>query len=152
MRVDVPGAMAHRVEALTNWGWKMRAILISAAFGGLAIAAVGTAAAADQKLQQVRVEATRIVTTDVGKSYSGVPVTNIALSYEVSLDDLDLSTYEGVAAAEKRINTAAAQACKELGSNHPNATPADAQCAKQAAHPALAKLHQAAATKKAPAK
>jgi UrcA family protein len=130
----------------------MRTILIGAAVAGLAVAAVGTASAAEQKLEQVRVEATRIVTTDAGMSYSGVPVRNVALSYEVSLDDLDLSTSEGVATAEKRINTAAMDACKEIGSKHPSSTPEDAQCAKQAAHAPLAKLHKAVAASKAPAK
>ena len=130
----------------------MRMILVNAALGGLALAAFGPAIAADQKLEQVRVEATRIVTSDAGKSYSGIPVKNIALSYEVSLDDLDLSTSEGVAAAEKRINAAAIDACKELGSKHPDATPADEKCAKSAARAPLAKLHKAAAATKSPAK
>lgn len=130
----------------------MRTKFISTAVGGLVIAALGTAAVADQKLQQVRVEATRIVATDAGRSYAGVPVKNIALSYEVNLDDLDLSTSNGLAAAEKRINTAALAACKEIGSAHPDSMPADVQCANAAARGPLAQLHKAAAATKEAAK
>ena len=130
----------------------MRLMINKVAIGGFAIAVFSTAAVADQKLEQVRVEATRIVTTEAGRSYSGVPIRNISLSYEVSLDDLDLATTAGMAAAETRINTAAMEACKEIGGKAPNATPADAQCAKEAARAPLAKLHKAVATKAAPAK
>ena len=130
----------------------MRTMVMGAAIGAAAIIAFCTAAVADQKLQQVRVEATRIVTTDAGRSYAGVPVKNIALSYEVNLDDLDLSTSAGLATAEKRINTAAMAACKEIGSAHPESTPADAQCASAAARGPLAQLHKAGAATKEPAK
>jgi UrcA family protein len=130
----------------------MRAKFLSTAIGGLAIAAFGTAAIADQKFPQVRVEATRIVATDVGRNYAGFPVKNIALSYEVSLDDLDLSTSTGLATAEKRINTAAEAACKEIGSAYPESMPADAKCATATARGPLAQLHKAAAATKQAAK
>ena len=126
----------------------MRMLLTKAAIGGLAIATVSTAAIADQRLEQVRVEASRIVTTDAGKTFAGFPVKNINLSYEVSLDDLDLMTSDGVSTAEKRINNAAAAACKEIGTKAPDSTPADAQCAKTTARKPLAQLHQAIAAAK----
>jgi UrcA family protein len=117
----------------------MRTITTLAAI--VAVGAIGTATAADQKIEQVRVEASKIVSTKAGSTYSGIPVKNISLSYEVSLDDLDLATSAGLIAAEKRVNNAAAAACKEINKQEPLAPPADESCAKTAANKAIAQLH-----------
>ena len=125
----------------------MRRILSAAGAATFAMAATGGAAAADQKIEQVRVEATRILTTDAGKSYTGFPVKNVSLSYEVNLDDVDLKTANGLATAESRINNAAAAACKEIGTKSPESTPANMECTQDAARGPLAKVRAAAAKK-----
>jgi UrcA family protein len=121
----------------------MRTITALAAI--VAVGAIGTATAADQKVEQVRVEASKIVSTKAGSTYSGIPVRNISLSYEVSLDDLDLTTSAGLIAAEKRVNNAAAAACKEINKQEPLTAPADDSCAKTAANKAIVQLHVAIA-------
>ena len=126
--------------------------LIIATVGTL-VAFVAGGAVADKRPEQVTVEAARILTTEAGQTYAGIPVKKLSLSYEVSLDDLDLSSSAGVAAAEKRVNNAAQAACKEIGHDSPFSQPSQEACAKAAADRAIAKVHAlAAAAAKPPAK
>jgi UrcA family protein len=122
----------------------MRKMLATVAVGSFT-AFVAASVIADERPQQVRVEASRIVTKQAGQSFDGVPITDISLSYEVSLDDLNLASTAGMSAAEKRINNAAEAACKEISRDRPNATPADATCADKAARAAMIKLREAMA-------
>jgi len=122
--------------------------LISAAAGALATAALGTFAVAQQKMQQIRVEASHnVVTEQTGRTYAGIPIKTMTLSYEVNLDDLDLSTAAGETEAEKRINNAAMAACKEVARVAPSSMPADAECATKAARGPVAQVRAAAAGK-----
>jgi len=124
----------------------MKSLLIVAAAAAGALAVSNPSAAAEPaKLEQVRVETSRIVTTEAGKSYTGLPMSNVSLSYEVSLDDLNLATAAGAATAEKRIQTAAAAACDEIEKAHPSASPSNAECAKKAAAGPLTKVRAAVA-------
>jgi hypothetical protein len=79
----------------------------------------------------------------------------------VSIDDLDVTSKAGLAAAEKRINNAALAACKGINRESTNSStfdsstlsPSDEVCAKEAAHITIVKLHQAiAAAAKVPNK
>ncbi|MGO9995682.1 MAG: UrcA family protein [Steroidobacteraceae bacterium] len=82
---------------------------------------------------------------------------SFTLSYEVSLDDLDMTSSAGLAAAEKRVNNAAVAACKGINrestgtSTFDSLSPNDELCAKESARKAIVKLHRAiAAAAKAP--
>ncbi len=96
-----------------------------------------------QDTQEVRVEATRIVSKEsaIRKPY-GFPMKDLSLTYGVSLAGLDLATKSGAAEAEKRVNAAAHAACKEIGRQYPAATPSDDECARDAAKEAMAKVQQ----------
>jgi len=123
----------------------MRRILVAAAVGSISILGAYSFAA-PQKTEEVRVEASRIVKQDVGRTPTGIPLKEYSLSYEVSLDDLDLASSAGLAAANKRVNNAALEACKEIGKAAPYSRPNDDECAAAAAKPAIEKIRQAAAS------
>ncbi len=113
-------------------------------------AALVAGVAVAQGVAEVKVEATRVISggmtaKTVGRSSSGVPIKEISLSYRVSSEGLDLSTKTGAAALEQRVKDAAADACKEIGRQYPDATPGDAACAKTAADQAMAKVHEVVA-------
>jgi UrcA family protein len=120
----------------------MRKILMCAAGGALAAALIGATAIA-QKSEEVVVQASRIVTTGVGRdAATGAPINDITLSYGVSYSGLDLASTAGAAELEKRVNDAAQQACKEIGRQYPQSTPADAECAKAASAKAMVRVHE----------
>jgi UrcA family protein len=131
----------------------MRKTLICAAGGALAAALISTTAFA-QKTEEVTVEASRIVTTTAShQTPGGAEVKDITLSYGVSYAGLDLTSTAGAAALEKGVNAAAQKACKEIGRQYPNSTPADDECAKAAAAKAMVKVHEVVgAAGKKPAK
>jgi len=126
----------------------MNKMLIITAAAGLAAIAAGSFAA-DQKLEKVTVEASGVVKEDAGRTTTGIPIRSYSLSYEVSIDDLDVNSSAGMAAAEKRVNNAALAACKEISREGRNLSPSEEECAKEAARKAIVKLHHdiAAATK-----
>ncbi|HMK87901.1 MAG TPA: UrcA family protein [Steroidobacteraceae bacterium] len=103
-----------------------------------------------QDLKEVTVQAKRMLTTQiVGRTATGIPITQISMSYTVSLAGVDLSTQAGVQEIENRINDVALTACKDISSKYPTAEPSDAECAKIAAKKPLAQLHQMAKGSKA---
>ena len=119
--------------------------------GAIACMLIGGIAVA-QNLEEVKVQASRgIETKIVGRTEHLVPIREVALSYGVSLKDVDLTTSAGAAEAEKRVNDAALVACKEIGRQYPAATPDDSKCAKAAADEAMGTVQNliAAARKKA---
>jgi len=128
----------------------MNKMLIVTAAAGLAAIATGTFAA-DQKLGKVTVEASKIVEQPAGRSYAGFPIKSFSLSYDVSFDDLDMTSKSGLAAAEKRVNTAALEACKQINNESTHMFPTDElspsveACAKDAAKEAMVKVHHAVA-------
>lgn len=112
-----------------------------------AAAALVAGVALGQGVPEVKVEATRVITSSltaktVGRTASGIPVQDITLSYGVTAQGLDLATHTGALAFEQRVKDAAEQACQEIGRQYPNATPSDAVCAKAAAEGAMAKVHE----------
>jgi UrcA family protein len=127
-------------------GISMRKIIAAGVAATLALA-MGVVSAANQEPEQIKVEASRVVKKDAG-SNNGIPITSYSVSYEVSLDDLDLATTAGMAAADTRINNAAAQACKAVAQQLVGLDAKDdPDCVRSAAKPALSKVHKAAGAK-----
>ncbi|HYL01642.1 MAG TPA: UrcA family protein [Steroidobacteraceae bacterium] len=117
---------------------KPLAVFAAALIAGVALA---------QELPEVKVQATRIVSSEmtartVGRSTSGVPIQDVTLSYGVNAAGLDLSTHTGAVAFEQRVKAAAEQACKEIGRQYPNATPSEAVCATTAVDGAMARVQE----------
>jgi UrcA family protein len=119
----------------------MRKMLIAAAAGLLPLSLVSGIAIA-QTGSQVTVTATRIVETNIGRSPSGVPISNISLAYGVNCSALDLASHQGAMQCEKRVKDAAMAACKEISQKYPDATPNEADCAKAAADKAMVRVHE----------
>lgn len=111
----------------------------------LSAAAICGASAYGQGAEGITVKGSRMVTENIGRSPSGVPIVEISLGYKVSYADLDLRSSDGKAALEKRIGDAARAACKEIGRLHPGAKPDDAGCAKAAVDEAMIKAREAIA-------
>jgi len=127
----------------------MTRIVIRAVIGLLAVTAVSTVVVAED-MGEVTVQASRVVKQTVGKTASGVPIVDIALSYGVSAKDLDLASHAGAMELQKRVADAARAACKELGRQYPDSLPGDADCTKAATDKAMVKVNEmlAAAAKK----
>ncbi|MGO8858043.1 MAG: UrcA family protein [Steroidobacteraceae bacterium] len=124
---------------------------------GLTVAAIAfvSSIAVAQSLQEITVQATRILNTKiVGRSEtSGAPILDVSVSYGVKIDDLDLASHYGPIQLEKRVRDAAMAACKEISRQYPDSTPSDDICAKAAADKAMVKVHElVAAAGKASAK
>jgi UrcA family protein len=112
-----------------------------------AAAALIAGVAVAQGVPEVKVQATRVISSSinaktVGKTASGVPIQDVTLSYGVSAQGLDLSTNTGARAFEQRVKDAAEQACKDIGRQYPDSTPSDADCAKTAADSAMPRVHE----------
>jgi UrcA family protein len=129
----------------------MRKMLITAA-GAVAAAVVGgNVIAQNVAMPEVIVETHREVTTNVGKSTSGVPIVDVSMGYTVTSKGLDIGTPIGARAFEARVRDAATAACQELGQRYPNSSTSDAECVKQATDKAMVNVRQledAAAAKK----
>jgi UrcA family protein len=76
---------------------------------------------------------------DGGRSYTGLPILKVSLSYGVNITDLDLATQDGPMVLERRVKDAAKAACQALGQKYPISTPSDKDCVKAAADKAMAK-------------
>jgi len=116
-----------------------------------AAAALIAGVALGQGIPEVKVQATRVISSaitakTVGKTASGVPIKDVTLSYGVSSEGLDLSTKTGAAAFEQRVKDAAEQACKDIGRQYPDATPSDAECARAATDQAMVRVHELVAS------
>ena len=95
-----------------------------------------------QNTPEVKVEATRVVSkTTNDRGPTGFPMKDLSLAYGVSLAGLNLATKSGADEAEKRVNAAAAAACKEIGRQYPDSTPNEDECIKHAAKKAMVKVN-----------
>ena len=105
-----------------------------------------------QLTEEVTVEATRVVTTQVGRgAATGAPINGLSLSYRVSYAGLNLATAAGAAALEQRVRSAADAACRELGRMSPLSEPSNAECARASRDKAMVQVRElvAAAAKAA---
>jgi UrcA family protein len=122
----------------------MRRILFGVAASLFACIAIVSSAGA-QQIEGVDVAASRIVKEKVGTAMNLAPIYSISLSYRVSYADLDLGTKAGAAALEKRVQTAAAAACKEVRRVYPESEPGDSACAKNAVDEAMVRVREVVA-------
>jgi len=125
---------------------KMVATLVAAS---LAAGVFGVAMAAEP-MQEVTVQASRVMKTTVGRTSSGIPIVDSALSYGVSYADLDLSKHADVVTLQTRVKDAAKKACSQLTHLYPvtQFQESDADCTKAASDKALAKVDALAAAAK----
>ena len=117
-------------------GMGLRYLVLSAG----ALASTAALAAEPQTTEQVTVQAERPTANVVGRTSSGIPVTQYELRYLVSYADLDLATSAGVDALKKRISEAAKSACKDLDNLYPIARP-DTSCARAAEEGAMSQVN-----------
>ena len=120
--------------------------MFSAVAGAVMIAGACAISAAEQ-LQEVTVQATRVMKTSVGRTATGVPIMDTTLSYGVSYADLNLSSHADVLLLQKRVKDAAQKACKELADLNPliEGQPGESECTKRAADKGLARVEELAA-------
>jgi UrcA family protein len=98
-----------------------------------------------QNMEEITVQGTRSLKTEVVDRTHTIPIVDVSLGYGVSTAGLDLATTTGVAELDKRVHEAAMAACKEIGRQYPDSTPTDEVCAKRAADKAMVKVREAAA-------
>lgn len=122
----------------------MKSKFAAAALMAAASAVLANIAAAEN-IEEITVQGTRSLATEVVDRTHTIPIVDVSLGYGVSTAGLDLATVNGVAELDKRVHDAAMAACKELGRQYPDSTPTDEVCAKKAADKAMVKVRQAAA-------
>ena len=98
-----------------------------------------------QNIEEITVQGTRSLKTEVVDRSRTIPIVDVSLGYGVSTAGLDLASAAGVAELDKRVHDAAMAACKEIGRQYPDSTPTDEVCAKRAADKAMVKVREAAA-------
>jgi UrcA family protein len=101
--------------------------------------AIGAAAQAAEPTDVI-VKGSRIVSEEVGRNSSGIPIRDVSLTYTVKFEDVDVRTPAGRSAAEQRITSAARDACRELNRLYPVGKPTEFECVKIATKEALARL------------
>lgn len=113
----------------------------SCAAGGLALGDPATVAQTTTG-QGITVTAPR----QIGRSpYTRAPITEVTESRVVTYHDLDLTGPTGLGALDKRIATAAREACRDLETHHPLGAPDRLTCQKQAVASAREQLASAKA-------
>lgn len=113
---------------------QVMALLAAVAISGSAIG---------QETEEVTVRGTAgIQSTEVDRSSTGVPVVMYTVSYQVSYEDLDLTTAAGMAELNKRVEDAARQGCREIGLAYHFAQPSDWLCTRHATNEAMAEVQQ----------
>ena len=122
-------------------------LIIAGAVAGVVVA--GDVIAQNVPMPEVIVDAHRAVSTTIGMSSQGIPITEVSMGYTVSAAGLDISTPIGRQALEARVSQAALAACQEITRRFHHATPDEAECARRATEQAMAQVHQVedAATK-----
>ena len=93
-----------------------------------------------QQVEELTVRAAREVT--VGKTSTGVPITEITVESRVSFGDLNLTTDEGVRELESRIRDAAASSCRDIVVQFPVQGSSDAECIRRAVKGAMTEARQ----------
>jgi UrcA family protein len=115
-------------------------LIIAGAVAGVVVA--GDVIAQNVPMPEVIVETHRMVSTRIGTTSSGIPIKDVSMGYTVTAEGLDISTPIGRQAFEARVSQAAMAACQEITRRFHNATPNDAECARQATERAMAQVRQ----------
>jgi len=116
---------------------------VAGVLGGLLVASVPVFA---QDQEVIVVVAPREMVKTVGRSTIGAPIKEVSLSLTVSYAGLDLAKPSDYAELEKRINDAAAEACKQLDQMYP-LMEEDKTCATKAADGGMTELKAIVAAK-----
>ena len=125
-----------QTKHIVRWG---APLLLAAALGLNA-----TAGAANQ-LAPVTLKAAPVVSTVVGRSSLGAPITVMTVTRTVGYSDLNLTTRSGAAALVKRVRAAALAACRRLDSDSLMDPPDTLACARKAESGALRQVRLAVA-------
>ncbi len=97
-------------------------------------AAMCGAAIAQDRTPEVKVEASRVIKKEVGKSTTGAPIETAEITMRVSYADLSLDTNSGQALFRSRVEDAAKDACARLSASTApgNPTTSDEECVRSA--------------------
>ena len=125
-----------QTKHIVRWG---APLLLAAALGLNA-----TAGAANQ-LAPVTLNATPVVSTVVGRTSLGAPITVMTVTRTVNYADLNLATRSGAAALVKRVKAAALAACRRLDADSLMERPETLACARKAESDALRQVRLAVA-------
>jgi UrcA family protein len=117
-------------------------LVLAASFLTLTIAATFVSPAiAQQKektgqamtsIEEITVEAPRVVRREVGRTAVGGKLELITLTRRVNYADLDLTVDAQVTQLEKRVNDVARDACDELARVYPAPSAATRECVREA--------------------
>ena len=121
----------------------MKAFTVGMGVTAVAITLLSGVASAES-LEQVTVGGSHILTVQVERSSSGIPIEDVSLSVPVNSQGLDLTTQSGLNAMERRVRDAATSACDEISRQHPFAEPSDAECVIHAVRKPLSEVRQIA--------
>ena len=101
-------------RAIRVCSWMLRGVV------GIGLAAGGVAAVAQASdAQQVKIEASKVVTIKHPRSGAGAQEETVQLSHTVHFADLDLGTNAGADELKTRIHNTATQICQQLGVIYP---------------------------------
>jgi len=81
----------------------------------------------------------------VGRTTTGIPITQITVRSRVRYGDLDLTTRAGAAALENRIREAARTSCRSIDAQLPLDTSSDGNCIRHAVDGAMLQARAAIA-------
>ena len=98
---------------------------------GLAVAGL-IAVTPSASSQEVKIEASKVVTVSHQHSKTGIQQETVHLSHTVNFADVDLSTNAGANELKGRIQDTATQICKQLGVIYPAGTPSNENTDREA--------------------
>jgi UrcA family protein len=101
-------------RAIQVCNWTLQGVL------GIGLAAAGVSAIAQgSDAQQVKIEASKVVTIKNQRSGAGPQEETVKLTHTVHFADLDLATNAGADELKSRIQNTASQVCQQLGAIYP---------------------------------
>lgn len=112
------------------------------ATAGLAVALPATA----KPMEEIVVGAPH--KTTVGRTTTGIPITQIAVRSRVRYGDLDLTSRAGAAALENRIREAARTSCRSIDAQLPLDRSSDRSCMRHAVDGAMLQARAAMAAER----
>jgi UrcA family protein len=114
-------------RAIRVCSWTLQGVV------GIGFAATGLVAVAPgASAQEVKIEASKVVTVKNQHSKTGIQQETVQLSHTVSFADLDLATNTGASELKGRIQDTATQICKQLGVIYPAGTPSNESTDREA--------------------
>lgn len=122
-------------------------VLFALAAAGFAMEANGAnAQQAGEVIEEIIIEAPRVVRHEVERTATGTKIELIQLRRRVSYADLDLTKHSDVTKLEERINTTAEQACSQLAELFPLAASDNPDCVDRAVDDAMEQMEKVVAS------